>query len=69
MFYILENKYKHTKKWEYWTAIWEVRRPFKCFAILVSEIHGLVSEKSGKSQGILFTQSAGNPGIEFNMIY
>jgi hypothetical protein len=32
-----------------------------CLTILVSEKHELVSEKSGKSQGILFHQSAGNP--------
>jgi hypothetical protein len=43
-------------------AIGEVRRPFICLAILVSEKHELVSEKSGKSQGFLFHKSAGNPG-------
>ncbi|XP_052759701.1 uncharacterized protein LOC128202688 isoform X2 [Mya arenaria] len=34
-----------------------------CLTILVSEKHELVSEKSGKSQGILFHQSAGNPEL------
>ena len=42
-------------------AVGEVWRLFKCLTILVSEKHELVSEKSGKSQGILFHQSAGNP--------
>jgi len=31
--------------------------------VLVSEKSNLVSEKSGKSQGILFICGAGNPGI------
>lgn len=37
-----------------------------CLTILVSEKHELVSEKSGKSQGILFHQSAGNPDVVRN---
>ena len=33
--------------------------------VLVSEKPNLVSEKSGKSQGILFICGAGNPGMMF----
>jgi hypothetical protein len=67
MFYILENKYKFTCKniMGGLDRYRGVRRPFMCLTILVSEKHELVSEKSGKSQAILFHQSAGNPESEY----
>ena len=42
-----------------WTAVGEVEAV--SLVVLVSEKPNLVSEKSGKSQGILFICGAGNP--------
>ena len=43
-----------------WTAVWEGGGRLS-LVVLVSEKPNLVSEKSGKSQGILFICGAGNP--------
>jgi len=45
--------------WVDWTAVGEVW-PLS-WVVLVSEKPNLVSEKSGKSQGILFICGPGNP--------